>query len=46
LGLKPFSSIEAFLTGEAAAGLLLMAAAALALGAANSPLAAAYAAFI
>ncbi len=46
LGLNPISNIAAFLKGEATAGLALMAAAAVALLVANSPLAAPYAAFL
>ena len=46
LGLKPISAIAAFIRGEATAGLLLMAAAVLALVVANSALAPLYDAFL
>ncbi len=46
MDLKPFPAIEAFLKSEATAGLLLMAAAVLALVVANSPLAPFYSAFL
>ena len=42
MGLKPISAIAAFIKGETTAGLLLMAAAVLALAVANSPLAPLY----
>jgi len=46
LGSKVFSAIAALVKGDAAAGLLLMAAAGLALAAANSPMAGIYGAFV
>lgn len=46
MGIKPISSIEGFLKGEATAGLMLMAAGAIALVVANSPLASTYAVFL
>ncbi len=46
MAIKPISNIERFLKSEATAGLMLMAAAAMALAVANSPLASSYAAFV